>query len=439
MTQTWLPLKDAVCVLKTGDVAVFGTWGTIGAVRKTKGMRFLTLVDGELLLQLTTGLPTTAPINVPYPWTRIDDQALLSKDMRVAVWGRACTLNDGRRSLTVSAWWPYTCAHAYQVQAMLRARSEIFLVPCTYDDFPKAVDEHQGVLVTAAVGDLKRLCRLLCQRSPRRGQFQLSRKELDLIASLPDVHPQEDCQVIELDESFLLSMFEAMYREFNDEEKAKRLEYHRLKKRPQWAWMVRRLTGLLKSLDGQDDPLLVDVGGGKGELAMVACRALGLRALVLDINADAIKQGEALAAELDLPVSFAVCSVDDFDFDALSAPCIFMGLHLCGGLTDCLLQRLRSRSEAFGVLVVTCCFTKFVEMRKWGPSTTPPWDQASVLFKLSELSEENASIGRRASYAINLRRLELFGRGSCCRVLQFPACWSIKNLAIEVSCSDEHR
>ena len=136
-------------------------------------------------------------------------------------------------------------------------------------------------------------------------------------------------------------------------------EYAALKKDPQ----VRAMLAALESVaPAAGEFRVVDVGGGRGDLALAIGAAYGarVRVIVVDRNAAAAAAGAARAAELDVRnVDFVVARSDE---GAIGAACVagggsvvvLVGLHACGGLTDDILVAASAARAAF--VVVPCCF-----------------------------------------------------------------------------------
>lgn len=177
---------------------------------------------------------------------------------------------------------------------------------------------------------------------------------------------------------------------------------------------------------------IVDVGGGRGDLALCVAQALPYcDVTVIDTNAKSVADGAARAAVTGLQNIRFIC--DDAAQAGLRAPPdLLIGLHACGGLTDLILQlattpRLKHTSadgDDSGVafpsfVVVPCCFNKHPELVShdcdWaeaastsdGATRLLP-DEVAFLQRLAESSDRSAS--RRAMWTINSLRLEAVRR-----------------------------
>ena len=163
--------------------------------------------------------------------------------------------------------------------------------------------------------------------------------------------------------------------ELEDEaERRRREEYAHGKKVPQIEWMIQRLRALLGtcvlSQGGGVGLTVVDVGGGRGDLAVNICRHLPAveRVRVVDVNALSLQAGRARAEELGLgaKMSFENQSVQQLMEETPwpEGRVVLVGLHACGGLTDALLRLARRHRAHF--LAVPCCFLKLPDLRRWG-------------------------------------------------------------------------
>lgn len=150
-----------------------------------------------------------------------------------------------------------------------------------------------------------------------------------------------------------------------------RLDYLHGKKEPQVKWMVHRL---FETIGANHRPVrVVDVGGGRGDLAVRIARELlnrGMRdsrVTVVDRNAPSLRAGYDFAEKMN------VNSIMDFvndDFDSFSGSftteegydLYVVALHACGDLTDIALEFARTKNAGF--VCVPCCFGKFFN-RDW--------------------------------------------------------------------------
>ena len=166
----------------------------------------------------------------------------------------------------------------------------------------------------------------------------------------------------------------------SEKEEQRRREYINHRKRPQVQWMIeliKRLrslvtegkrelvttTGGQKSKAALFDPCFhcVDVGGGRGDLALGLATALGesVRVTVLDVNESSLAAGRDRASAAGLGnIQFHLCDIQEFATstggkDDGEVDLVF-GLHCCGGLTEAALELAARTSAAFAV--ASCCF-----------------------------------------------------------------------------------
>jgi hypothetical protein len=171
---------------------------------------------------------------------------------------------------------------------------------------------------------------------------------------------------------------------------------------------------------------IVDVGGGRGDLALCVAQALPhCDVTVIDTNSKSVADGAARAASTGLANISFICD-DAAQAGLRASPDLVIGLHACGGLTDLILQlattpRLNSadggdNGVAFpSFVVVPCCFNKHPQLVSddcnWaqalstsaGATRLLP-DEVALLQRLAESSDRNTS--RRAMWIINSLRLE---------------------------------
>jgi hypothetical protein len=156
-----------------------------------------------------------------------------------------------------------------------------------------------------------------------------------------------------------------------DKTDARRLLYVNKRKRPQIQAMLEIILKLCE-YDPSSDPIrrqlsFVDVGGGRGDLAMAVASFLSQRqyqvhVTVLDNNASSLSAGQDRAKELGLDafMSFVLCDVSDQSQTEnvleKSQPYydLFFGLHCCGGLAEASMELALRAGAKF--CISTCCF-----------------------------------------------------------------------------------
>jgi len=147
----------------------------------------------------------------------------------------------------------------------------------------------------------------------------------------------------------------------------RRTSYIDERKRPQVLWMVDLICHLLHADDADDGRTLhlIDVGGGRGDLAIAvaACLAAQHRTAhvtVLDVNASSLSAGRerAAAAGLHGAMSFELLDVTERervrDMFAGRRSALVFGLHCCGGLAEAAVDT--AAALGCGFAVSTCCF-----------------------------------------------------------------------------------
>jgi len=187
--------------------------------------------------------------------------------------------------------------------------------------------------------------------------------------------PEVSTQPIESEIDPLLNLPDGL----SEKEEQRRREYINHRKRPQVLWMIeliKRLLSLVKEgkcemlskyeYQGKETASLnpcfhcVDVGGGRGDLALGLATALGesVRVTVLDVNESSLAAGRDRASVAGLAnMQFHLCDVQEFATsnggDDNEIDLVF-GLHCCGGLTEAALELAARTSAAFAV--ASCCF-----------------------------------------------------------------------------------
>jgi hypothetical protein len=152
-----------------------------------------------------------------------------------------------------------------------------------------------------------------------------------------------------------------------DPKDLRRLQYIDERKRPQVLWMLRLIRRLVENTD-KDVIRLVDVGGGRGDLANAVAayfaqpnQRIKAHVFVLDVNQSSLEAGKrrAEAANIGSYMSFVSCDlaspeqVGEFLMKHEPIDVVF-GLHCCGGLAEAAVELALRCSARFSVS--TCCF-----------------------------------------------------------------------------------
>lgn len=208
-----------------------------------------------------------------------------------------------------------------------------------------------------------------------------------------------------------------------------RADYFHGKKKPQVEWLLKEICAMVEALPGsaeaaagrsEDDggnrgARILDVGGGRGDLALCVAAALpNCTVTVVDTNGKSIADGAARATATSLTNIEFICG-DASQERPGPPPDIIIGLHACGGLTDVILQLAtvpHVASRRFpSFLVVPCCFNKHLQLVSqhcnWAvQSENGALAQADVesLVRLAESKERSTS--HRAMLLINSLRLQ---------------------------------
>lgn len=189
----------------------------------------------------------------------------------------------------------------------------------------------------------------------------------------------------------------------------RRFRYALAKKSPQVDWMTARILYVLdKSCPAMGrERTVVDVGGGRGDLALVVAAALGGRGhvTVVDTNLESLAAGEErAAAEGLLPhMSFIgdrIENVKDFNFS------LVIGLHACGGLGEYALRLAAVHGASF--VLCTCCFNSnpgMAVLTRVCDDPPLPLNEVKTLCGLAEKVTDPPTVSRRAMHAMNAMRL----------------------------------
>jgi hypothetical protein len=142
---------------------------------------------------------------------------------------------------------------------------------------------------------------------------------------------------------------------------------------------------------------IVDVGGGRGDLAVLVAQAFpAVHVTVIDINESSLLHGQRQAARAGLRnITFLLQDIREFEGGAGARPAgsseteggqggggqgggggsaasadLFIGLHCCGGLSDATLRAAARLGASF--LVCSCCFCKHMELAEADADAAQP-------------------------------------------------------------------
>ncbi|KAJ1562105.1 hypothetical protein HK096_002005, partial [Nowakowskiella sp. JEL0078] len=169
---------------------------------------------------------------------------------------------------------------------------------------------------------------------------------------------------INFEDSSIDDSIDKLIERLPDSSDERRLTYLRSKKLPQINWMKHQVSDIITSSTNVNYPnsenCIIDVGGGRGDLALALALSLpNFSIVVIDVNSKSLDAGKS-AASLQGVVNIDFLEGDIRDtglrkriFNEFK-PKLIVGLHACGGLTDCLLDLAINTNASF--VVCTCCF-----------------------------------------------------------------------------------
>jgi len=213
-----------------------------------------------------------------------------------------------------------------------------------------------------------------------------------------------------------------------------RIDFMNAKKGPQIGFLLHIMSRYLELSDGKvaDVVDVVDVGGGRGDLALNIAMKFGnsVQVTVVEPNECASQAGRKLCVKYSLSnISFKACGIEDFDWDSLShSKKLVCSLHACGGLSDYVTNAALLREIPF--LVVTCCFRSNNYLRQLNPIDKTVGADFERLCKLSESPEE--AVSQAAMHSVNSLRIAALDAHSKMGIVRFPIKWSPRN---QILCS----
>jgi hypothetical protein len=205
-------------------------------------------------------------------------------------------------------------------------------------------------------------------------------------------------------------------------------EYIHLRKTPQINWIITRLKQMELDRNVSYSHIL-DVGGGRGDLACSIAKQLNAKVSVMDINETSLSAGIEFAKKSNVEnkmnfiyqdFNYIINNIDndlnELDKDKLNnskklienVDCI-VGFHTCGILTDMLLEYVTlNQSNSIDFLLVPCCYLKDngSKKRKWYEechTCKNSTEDRIILQKLCESNNRNISF--RSMKALNNMRL----------------------------------
>ena len=226
-----------------------------------------------------------------------------------------------------------------------------------------------------------------------------------------------------------------------------RSEYFHGKKWPQISWFLGRLKAMQR--EGQRFQHILDVGGGRGDLAIHIACALGLKVTVIDTNESSLQAGRDAAHSLKTSQTDGenlsqLIHFQNMDFNVAAEQLphdidLVVALHACGGLSDAALGFAASRQ--IGFMICPCCHLKHphLEPKDGWSSLCDDSNANQILRRLAEIDRQDISC--RALYIIAALRLQAVKRseaGRCidCRLATFAQEYSLRTeLVVQISCT----
>ena len=221
-----------------------------------------------------------------------------------------------------------------------------------------------------------------------------------------------------------------------------RYDYIHGKKQPQVQWMVSRM----KKLCNQPPLHIVDVGGGRGDLATGCATAFPDAIItVVDKNVVSLNAGRDYSSQVlglssrsihFVEADFLVFMNNTEHYVPEHAPKVdlVVGLHACGDLSDLALEFARKVDASF--LICPCCYNK-----RLVPNYDPPWhpmlgEKLSPTQRLAESQIRSDSF--RAMKIINSLRLQSYTNEQQSRTPNeprfcmetYPSEYSLRNIVL---------
>lgn len=201
----------------------------------------------------------------------------------------------------------------------------------------------------------------------------------------------------------------------------------RVKNQPEIQWITERIAEL-----NCRPKHIVDVGGGRGDLAMnMAARFADSVVTIVD------KQDFGAQHHTAVSINFVHSNFTDFmqnsssylSSNDLPPIDLVVAFHACGDLSD--LALLFAKQQSCSFLVCPCCHTK-----RCIPDFLPPWQsilaterQVRVLGELTEL-KDRPHVSKRARGVINSMRLDLMERGWLLHLEEYDSKTSDRNMVL---------
>lgn len=201
-----------------------------------------------------------------------------------------------------------------------------------------------------------------------------------------------------------------------------RQEYLESKKHPQIAWFLQRL----QLFPGQPLRHVLDVGGGRGDLAIALAIGLGpeTQVTVVDMKESSLDAGRRFAEQCGVASQMEwICS--DFSSYISREPSfgsgmeqpfdVVVALHACGNLSDMAMDFAVNQNASF--LICPCCYSKMANQ--------------TIASRLAEVSER-PDLSRRGMHVVNSTRYwQVLARNSYDVLLEeYSRGWSSRNMVL---------
>ena len=202
--------------------------------------------------------------------------------------------------------------------------------------------------------------------------------------------------------------------ESDSDDHQRRINYLRTKKEPQIRYLIAQMRD-----GGYVTPStrsIIDVGGGRGDLAVAVAVALAFphvdAVTIVDVNERSLRAAAEYAEKAGVASLVRTVLQDFRTYEPTNEVELVCGLHACGDLTDLAIDF--ARRMQCGFVLCPCCYTK-----RYIDDFVPPWcglcsdqddneaggkDNSKVIARLAE-TDFNPDVSSRARYLVNSMRL----------------------------------
>jgi Methyltransferase domain len=214
-----------------------------------------------------------------------------------------------------------------------------------------------------------------------------------------------------------------------------RQEYMQRKKEPQVQWLLQRVVDVLAHHMRHDSWRILDIGGGRGDVAVQLARRLP-QAQITVVDRNPLTACAEWAAQHGVRLTLRQADFLSFmtEHGEERWDCV-VAWHACGDLTDAAL--LYAQRTASALIICPCCYNKTLRPDVFIPPyhTTLEKELQSIpdeLPRIQRLAEtsQDAATSRRAAQWINGRRIAAMAPGWRLRLEEFPFEYSARNLVL---------